>query len=73
MVHVNVSEFRTKFSHYLRLAQAGERVIICQRNKPAFELVLQQERPPLDRKKRDSAFEMFKRATESEVAPQSEE
>ena len=38
MTSVNVHEAMTHLSRYLKMAQAGERVIICERNVPIVEL-----------------------------------
>ncbi len=38
MKSVNVHEAKTHLSRYLKMAQAGERVIICERNVPVAEL-----------------------------------
>src|SRR5688572_18140971 len=38
MFKVNVFEVKAKLSEYLERAAAGERIIICRRNKPVAEL-----------------------------------
>ena len=57
MIHANVAEVKSRLSYYLRLAKSGERVVICDRNKPIAELV--PVIPPIDRALRASAFGMF--------------
>jgi len=57
MIHANVAEVKSRLSYYLRLAKSGERVVICDRNKPIVELVPVQA--PIDRELRASAFGMF--------------
>ncbi|MEZ0327760.1 MAG: type II toxin-antitoxin system Phd/YefM family antitoxin [Fimbriimonas sp.] len=58
MIHANVADVKARLSHFLRLAKAGERVMICDRNKPVAELVPVRE--PIDKALRASAFGMFK-------------
>ncbi len=57
MIHANVAEVKSRLSYYLRLAKSGERVMICERNKPIAELV--PVVPPIDKALRASAFGMF--------------
>jgi prevent-host-death family protein len=57
MIHVNVADAKSRLSHYLRLATSGEKVIICERNKPIAELVPIEQ--PIDIELRKSAFGMF--------------
>jgi antitoxin (DNA-binding transcriptional repressor) of toxin-antitoxin stability system len=38
MIKVNVHEAKANLSHYLKLAQKGQRVIFCHRNVPIVEL-----------------------------------
>ncbi|HEY3779914.1 MAG TPA: type II toxin-antitoxin system prevent-host-death family antitoxin [Fimbriimonadaceae bacterium] len=57
MIHANIAEVKSKLSHFLRLVKGGERVLICDRNRPIAELV--PVAPPIDRKLRESAFGMF--------------
>lgn len=40
MVTANVHELKAKFSEYARLVKRGERVVVCERNKPFAELRL---------------------------------
>ncbi len=66
MIHANVADFKARLSHFLRLAKSGEKVVICERNKPVLELVPLVQ--PIDRKKREAAFGMFPIAmTEEEL------
>lgn len=37
---VGIREFRARFSHYLRRAKAGERVIITERGQPVGQLTI---------------------------------
>jgi antitoxin (DNA-binding transcriptional repressor) of toxin-antitoxin stability system len=49
MVTANVHELKARFSEYARLVKRGERVVVCERNKPFAELRLLGEptiRPP---------------------------
>lgn len=57
MTHVNVAEVKSRLSYYLRLATSGEKVIICDRNKPVAELVPIPR--TIDRARRAAAFGMF--------------
>ena len=57
MIQVNVAEAKTRLSHFLRLAVAGEKVVICDRNKPVAELVA--VKAPVNLVLRESAFGMF--------------
>ncbi len=52
-----MAEFKAKLSHFLRLAKSGQKVVIFQRNKPAFQIVPIKE--PFDEALFDSAFGMF--------------
>lgn len=38
MIKVNIHEAKAKLSHYLKLAQSGERVWLCKHNVPVAEL-----------------------------------
>ena len=38
MVTVNIHEAKAKLSHYISLAEKGERVVFCRRNVPIVEL-----------------------------------
>lgn len=38
MVTINVAEAKANLSKYLGLAEKGERVVICRRNRPIAEL-----------------------------------
>lgn len=38
MITINIFEAKAKLSEYLELAAAGERVLICKRNRPVAEL-----------------------------------
>lgn len=58
MIRANVAEIKARLSHFLRLAKAGEKVLICERNRPVAELVAVV--PPVDRDLRRSAFGLFK-------------
>jgi antitoxin (DNA-binding transcriptional repressor) of toxin-antitoxin stability system len=40
MVTANVHELKARFSEYARLVKRGERVVVCERNKPFAELRL---------------------------------
>jgi len=57
MIQANVAEVKAKLSHFLKLAKAGERVVICDRNRPVAELVAVQ--PAVDSALRRSAFGLF--------------
>jgi antitoxin (DNA-binding transcriptional repressor) of toxin-antitoxin stability system len=57
MIHANIAEVKSRLSHFLRLVKGGERVMICDRNKPIAELV--PIATPVDIKLRKSAFGMF--------------
>lgn len=57
MIEVNVADAKARLSHYLRVAKSGERVVICERNKPVAELVPILK--PVDRELRKSVFGMF--------------
>ena len=37
MIKVNINEAKAKFAYYLRLAQQGEKIVICKRNIPIVE------------------------------------
>ncbi len=37
-VYIGVREFRARFSHYLRRAKAGERIVITERGRPVGQL-----------------------------------
>ena len=66
MIHANIAEVKSRLSHFLRLVKGGERVMICDRNKPVAELV--PVAPPIDLKLRESAFGMFASSmTEAEL------
>jgi antitoxin (DNA-binding transcriptional repressor) of toxin-antitoxin stability system len=76
MIQANVAQVKARLSYYLRLASAGERVMICDRNKPVAELVPVQK--PIDRELRASAFGMFvgmidEREIEVALRPMSDE
>lgn len=58
MKHVNVAEAKAHLSYLMRLAASGERVVLCERNKPIVELVPVGK--PIDLELRKSAFGMFK-------------
>ncbi|AIE84429.1 hypothetical protein OP10G_1061 [Fimbriimonas ginsengisoli Gsoil 348] len=57
MIQANVAQVKARLSHFLRLAKAGEKVVICERNRPIAELTA--VRPPVDRALRESAFGMY--------------
>ncbi len=38
MIKVNIHEAKTHLSHYLDEVEAGERVLLCRRNRPVAEL-----------------------------------
>jgi len=57
MIQVNIAEAKSRLSHYLRLATSGEKVMICERNKPVAELVAVKQ--PIDLERRRSAIGMF--------------
>jgi antitoxin (DNA-binding transcriptional repressor) of toxin-antitoxin stability system len=38
MIQVNITELKARLSHYLRLVQAGETVVVCERNRPVAEI-----------------------------------
>jgi len=38
MIMINIHEAKARLSHYLRAAARGERVLICNRNRPIAEL-----------------------------------
>jgi prevent-host-death family protein len=57
MIHANVADVKARLSHFLRLAQAGEKVVICERNKPIAEIV--PVKKPFDEALFDSAIGMF--------------
>ena len=51
MVTVNIYEFKARLAKFTRLVKSGERVILCERNKPFAEL-RRLENPPAERPKR---------------------
>ncbi len=57
MIEANVADVKARLSHFLRMAKSGERVVICERNRPVAELV--PFTPPVDRALRESAFGLF--------------
>ena len=66
MIQANVADIKARLSHFLRLAKSGERVVICERNRPIAELTA--IAPPVDRALRQSAFGAFSGGmTESEL------
>ena len=46
MITVNIHEMKAKLSHYLALAEQGEKVVICRRNVPVAELAPLTDVPP---------------------------
>ena len=38
MTKINLSEVKSRLSHYARLVKAGETIILCDRNKPFAEI-----------------------------------
>lgn len=58
MIQVNIAEAKAKLSQYLRLVKGGEKVVICDRNKPIAELTA--VRPPVDIELRRSAFGLYR-------------
>ena len=40
MVTANIHDIKARFSHFSRLVKSGERVVICERNKPFAEMHL---------------------------------
>ena len=45
MIMVNIFEAKAKLSEYVEAAAAGERVLICKRNRPVVELRAVQQLP----------------------------
>lgn len=58
MIQANVAEVKARLSYYLKLAKGGERVVICERNRPVAELKPIPQ--AIDRKLRESAFGLYK-------------
>ncbi len=50
MIMVNIFEAKAKLSEYIEAAAAGERVLICKRNRPIAELKAVQQLPAGPRK-----------------------
>ncbi len=57
MKQVNVAEAKAHLSYLMKLAASGEKVVLCERNKPVVELV--PVKKPIDLELRKSAFGMF--------------
>lgn len=39
MLKVNATDAKMHILHYMKLACAGERIVLCDRNKPVIELI----------------------------------
>ncbi len=50
MIQINIADAKAHLSEYLDRVQAGETVVICNRNVPIAELRRLPERPPARRK-----------------------
>ncbi|MDR3689600.1 MAG: hypothetical protein P4L46_09505 [Fimbriimonas sp.] len=57
MLEADVAEVKARQSYYLRLAKAGEDVVICECNRPVAHLVA--IKPQIDRALLESAIGMF--------------
>lgn len=57
MIQVNIADAEANFSHYLKLAVSGERVVIFERDKPVVELTPINQN--VDMERRLSAFGLF--------------
>ncbi len=56
MVTANIYEFKAQLSKFTRLVKNGERVILCERNKPFAELRRLEEAPSSRAKRQLGAF-----------------
>jgi len=48
MQEVKIAELKARLSHYLRLAQSGEEVLVKDRERPVARLIPFEPTPPLD-------------------------
>lgn len=56
MVTTNIYEFKARLSKFTRLVKNGERVILCERNKPFAELRRLEEAPSSRARRQLGAF-----------------